>query len=345
MKKIILILGTALVLGCSCPENHSPNDITISVVSYGGGSYQESHLSCFILPYERYTGFKMNSSAWNAEYGKLKTMVKSGDVIWDIVEVTDAQFKRGQSEGIYQELKQIPDTSGFISGTTSAFGIGNVYWGTVLAFNKNVYKENAPKNWRDFWNTSEFPGRRALYDNPRGNLEFALLADGVSIDSIYPIDIDRAFKKLNEIKPFIRVWWNDGTQPVQLILNKSVDITSAWNGRIFAIRAQESVIKYTWNQAALELDWWIIPKGSSNVDIASRFIDFASSPENMAKQAELIGYGPVNSNAFKYIDDSIKTKLPTYENNWEKSFVINSDWWSKNELLVMERWLRWKSQY
>ena len=39
------------------------------------------------------------------------------------------------------------------------------------------------------------------------------MADGVAPDKLYPLDVDRAFKKLEEIKPNITVWWTSGRNP------------------------------------------------------------------------------------------------------------------------------------
>ena len=70
-----------------------------------------------------------------------------------------------------------------------------------------------PSSWADFWDVKKFPGNRSLClsDSPR-TLIFALLADGVPRDQLYPLDIDRAFKKLDQIKPHVKVWWREGTQ-------------------------------------------------------------------------------------------------------------------------------------
>ena len=45
----------------------------------------------------------------------------------------------------------------------------------------------------------------------RGNLEFALIADGVAPGDVYKVlatseGVDRAFRKLDQLKPYI-VWW------------------------------------------------------------------------------------------------------------------------------------------
>jgi putative spermidine/putrescine transport system substrate-binding protein len=347
MKKSLLrlMLIISFFIGCKNDNKNEKSRTTdITVVSYGGGSYHQSHVDVFIEPYKKLTGIEVNPLVWNAEYGKLKAMVESGKVPWDVVEVTDAEFKRGQKENLYEKMSQRPDTANFLKGSISDFGVANVYWTTVLAFNKNSFPNKKPATWNDFWNIKEFPGKRALYDDPRGNLEFALIADGVSKDNLYPLDIERAFKKLDQIKPYVKVWWKDGTQPVQLLNDGSVDITSAWNGRIYSLGSANTKIQYSWEGAASELDWWVIPKGSKNVETASRFICFASEPDKMARQAEIIGYGPVNKKALRYIPDSIKIQLPTSEENWRISFVVNSQWWSENEANMMKRRLEWKSK-
>lgn len=343
MKRLILILTIIqLIVGCNGKQSNKTTKIT--VVSYGGGSYHQSHVDAFIEPYKKLTGIDVDGLVWNAEYGKLKTMVESKQVPWDVVEVTDAQFKRGKNEKLFEELKYLPDANGFEKGTIDSYGVANVYWSTVLAYNKNSFPNKKPVTWKDFWNTVEFPGKRALYDDPRGNLEFALIADGISKDSLYPLDVEKAFKKLDEIKPFISVWWKDGTQPVQLLNDNSVDLTSAWNGRIFALGSTNTQIEFSWKGAVSELDWWVIPKGSKNIETASRFIVFASEPDKMAKQAQIVGYGPVNKTALNYISENVKTQLPTYQPNWESSFIINSQWWAENENDMMKRWLEWKSK-
>jgi len=343
MKRLLYLFAVVqLIVGCH--GNQSNKSTKITVVSYGGGSYHQSHVDAFIEPYKKLTGINIDPLVWNAEYGKLKTMVENKQVPWDVVEVTDAQFIRGKSENLFEKLTLLPDTSNFIKGTVNEYGVANVYWTTVLAYNINSFPNRKPSTWKDFWNVKDFPGKRALYDDPRGNLEFALIADGVSKDSLYPLDINRAFNKLDEIKPYIKVWWKDGTQPVQLLNDKSVDLTSAWNGRIFSLGSANTQIEFSWNGAVSELDWWVIPRGSNNIETASRFIVFASEPEKMAKQAQIVGYGPVNKTSFTYIPDSIRHQLSTFQKNWDASFVIDSEWWSENENAMMKRWIEWKSK-
>src|SRR5258707_3380148 len=55
-------------------------------------------------------------------------------------------------------------------------------------------------------------------------LEAALMADGVPMDKLYPIDIDRPLRKLEEIKPHVDVWWTDVDQTTQVLHTREVSL-------------------------------------------------------------------------------------------------------------------------
>ncbi len=317
------------------------------VVSYGGGTYQQSHIDAFIIPFQKAHNIKVDSVVWGAEYGRLLEMVRSKNVPWDVVEVTAAQYTRGLRDNIYEQLrtKIPPSIYSHVPGAQGMkdYGVPNVYWSTVLTYRSDAYSNSPPSSWSDFWDVKTFPGMRALYDDPRGNLEFALLADGIPKEKLYPLDIDRAFNKLGKIKRFVRLWWKDGTQPVNALLSGRVSMSSAWSGRIFASNQAKEQLRYIWNGAAHELDYWVIPRHARNPKLASEFILFASSPEAMANQAEATAYGPANALALEFINPCVRPYLPTEPQNWTISFVIDSEWWAQNEQQVMERWISWKN--
>jgi putative spermidine/putrescine transport system substrate-binding protein len=338
---VILLLWTS---SCDRQQATSIQPSTLTVVSYGGGAYQESHKKAFIEPFAEATGLSIESLTWNADYGKLKSMVASGRVPWDIVEVTAGQFLRGKNENLFEKLDVKPTNGEFLPNVVEDYGVANGYWGTVLAYVKDEFPTSPPISWRDFWNTRGYPGPRAMYDDPRGNLEIALLADGVPAKSLYPLDVQRAFRKLDEIKPHVRVWWTDGVQPLQLLLTKSVLLTTIWNTRIYASSEAQRIVGYSWDGAPMELDYWIIPRGSKNRPAASRFIRFASKPFNVGRQTAMVGYGPVNKTALDYVPEQKRVQLPTYSANWDKTFSVNAAWWSEHEQDMKTRWLAWKQK-
>jgi putative spermidine/putrescine transport system substrate-binding protein len=73
--------------------------------------------------------------------------------------------------------------------------------GTNLAYRKDKFPHGGPKNWADFWDVKKFPGNRSMLHNAVRAAQFALVADGVSPDKIFPMDVDRAFKKLDTAAP------------------------------------------------------------------------------------------------------------------------------------------------
>jgi putative spermidine/putrescine transport system substrate-binding protein len=169
-----------------------------------------------------------------------------------------------------------------------------------------------------------------------------LLADGVDSTALYPLDVDRAFKSLNKIKKDIKVWWSTGQQPAQLLATKEVDFSSAWSGRIWTAKHKDnSPLKYNYNQALIEPEWWVILKGSKNKDNALKFIAFASQAKRQAEMAKAFGVAPTNKDAFQYLDKVLIDELPTSPENIKKQIAINGDWWAKNEEKVKLIWEKW----
>ena len=104
----------------------------------------------------------------------------------------------------------------------------------MLGFNTKAYAVGKePKSWAEFWDTKAFPGPRTLADMASGapNLEIALIADGVPMDKVYPIDIDRAFKSLSRIKASVPKFWDTGALAAQMLADKEAAMGVIWSTR------------------------------------------------------------------------------------------------------------------
>jgi putative spermidine/putrescine transport system substrate-binding protein len=176
------------------------------------------------------------------------------------------------------------------------------------------------------------------------DLEFALLADGVPKDKLYPIDLDRAFKSLDRVRPSIRKFWDTGALSAQMLADKEVVLGSIWNGRLQAIADKGAPVAIEWNEAALQVQFWGVMKGARNADNAQRFVDFACQPQIQAAHAGLIPYGPTNRQAFKHIKADAATRLPSSPEHKAKAFLHNARWWADNRSTVSERWSQWLLQ-
>lgn len=333
-KLSIILLIFCLMIACGKKETSD-----LIVASWGGG-YQESQRNAIFEPFKNKTGINLVET--KTEYGKIREMVRKGDVTVDVADVETFFVYQAGEEGLLEPINyQVINKESIISNGTHKYGVGAVVWSTILAYNKDLTGDKIPTSWADIWDTKKFPGKRTLRDHPVSTLEIALLADGVEPESIYPIELNRAFKKLDEIKDKI-VWWKDGDQPRQLLSSKEVIMASAWNGRVYAAIKDDQPLGICWNQGIMDLDWWVIPKGTKNRKLADRFLQYALSEEPQADQTNYISYGPTNKNAIDKSNKKILPFLPTNPENLNKQFFINAIWWAENEKEIKEKWDAWK---
>lgn len=340
MKKIVIAAALLFTL-FSC--NNKEKSGSLVFVSWGG-SYQAAQDSAYIKGFQDSTGIKVDQVTYSGELSRISEMVNSGKPDWDVVSVTQEMFGKGADAGIYEDLNyRVIDTAGFLPGSVQKNGIAHLIFSTVLAYNSDFYQgKERPVSWKDFWDVSKFPAARALNDGPVGNLEFALLADGVSPDKLYPLDIDRAFKKLDEIKKFIKVWWKAGQQPIQLLANNEVQLSTAYNGRVAKAQSDGEPVAIEWNGGMLEPEYFVIPKGASNAVNANKFIAYATKPGQQAKFVTIIPYGPTNLSALNKLPDDLITKLPDSKPNLAGQFLVDGKWWSAHYDSLTQRWNEWK---
>lgn len=340
MNKIILMLGLICLIW-SCNDEKQNNSVTF--VSWGG-SYQVAQDSAYLKNFEINTGVKVKQLSYSGELSKIKEMVTSKKTSWDIVSITQEMFSKGVQSDLFENLDfNKIDTNGFIKGSIYKNGIAHLIFSTVIAYNSEYFKTHPrPTSWKEFWDVRSFPGERSLNDGPVGNLEFALLADGVSADSLYPLDVERAFRKLKEIKSYIKVWWKEGQQPIQLLANNEVQLSTAYNGRVSKAQSDGEKVSIEWNGGMMEPEYFVIPKGAPNKDNANTLIAYATSAKQQQKFVEIIPYGPTNLTTLSLLKDSVLNKLPDSKRNLNGQFLIDGKWWSKNYDQLIVRWNKWK---
>nr|WP_308163761.1 extracellular solute-binding protein [Bradyrhizobium sp. SRL28] len=207
-------------------------------------------------------------------------------------------------------------------------------YAVVIAFNTKKYTQgNGPKGWADFWDVTRFPGPRVLAGGSgiTPPIEFALVADGVPPEKLYPLDFKRAYAALSRIKPDVLKWTTTPAQPSEALISGDAVIGVSSQGRIQLAKEQGAPVDYVWNQALTEHSWWTILKGAKNVKNAQKFIEFASRPESQAALAKLSPVGPLNKKAFDLIPAERAKLLPTYPENQAKTIERNVAWWTQKD--------------
>ena len=204
--------------------------------------------------------------------------------------------------------------------------------------------DDHPKSWADFWNVEKFPGRRSLRRDAVWTVEAAAKADGVADSEFYPIDVDRAFKSLDRIKPHIKTWWTDNSQSQQLMEQEEVDLVHMTNGRATqSILDHQAPFALVWNEATYSGhgEGWIVPAGCPNPVGGMKFLDIVGRAEYQAVFSRLLYYAPQNPNAIALLDDRIARLMPSHPDNEKLAHVINFNWWADNQAAVQRRFEQW----
>lgn len=322
----------------------------ITVVSWGG-AYQDSVRKAFFEPFMKEAGDKVIEEEFNGEIAKIRAMVESGNVTWDVVENDSMTTLAACAEGIVEKIdwdKLGLKRDGFISADASECVVPSILYSTVLAYDTTKVKE-PPSSIGAFFDLEKYPGKRGLQKSPFINLEWALIADGVDVKDVYnvlstPEGVDRAFAKLDTIKKDV-VWWEAGAQPPQLLADGQVILTSAWNGRIYkAVHEDKKPFAVMWDHQALDWQGWNVVKGSKHRDTAYKFIAFAGRADRQADQTNYISYGPGNKEAIANTNPKITPDLPTNPDNLKNGFIVNAKFWGDNLDALRERFNVWVAQ-
>lgn len=336
MKKLTLLAAASAAAVLAGTGAQAADSIT---VASWGGSYQDAQRKAMFDPTAEELGITINEATLSS-LADVRVQVRSGAVEWDVVDLGATDCAIGSKEGLFEPLDfDVINADGIDDKMVNDHWVGVIYYSTVPAWNTKTV-EKPPQNWADFWNVEDFPGLRSMRNRPQVMLEMALLADGVTADDLYPLDVDRAFKKIEEIKPHIATWWESGAQSVQLAKDGEVDMIAAWDGRLDSAMKDGAAIDFTYNEGFLNADCLAVPKGAPNKDLAMKAIARFVSPEQQANITKHIAYGPVNTKAFDtgLISDEAAQNINTAPQNMGKQIVIDASWWGEHGARMRERW-------
>jgi len=312
---------------------------TITIAGFGG-SFQTDLRKTLWQPAADAAGLDLREETHDG-LAAVRVQVQSGSPTWDVVHVGAEDCAIGGKEGLFEPLDyRVISTEGFDARGFGEHWIANNTYSVMMAWRTDVYPEGrAPKNWQDFWNVRDFPGRRALSTYPQEMLEIALIADGVDKNALYPLDVDRAFASLNKIKPHVAVWWSSGAQSAQLLKDGEVDMMAIWSSRIAAVLDDGAPATFTYQDAILGYGCLAILKGSRHAASAQKLIAGAVSPEIQARIPEMMSYsGPVNARAFTvkaFSPETLRASNMSPENVKTQIF-LNASWWRDNHQEVNE---------
>lgn len=329
----------------------------LTVVSWGG-NYTRSQMLAYVNPYREKSDEWVWMETYNGGLDEIREQVETANVTWDVVDFEQSDLIRGCHEGLLEKIDHAtlppgedgtPASEDFIVGAFTECGVAQTVWATVVAFDNQAVGGTAPTKLADFFDVKKYPGKRGLRRDPRVIMEWALMADGVAPGDVYATlateaGQKRAFAVLDRIKTSI-VWWETGSEPVELLESDAVVMTSVWNGRMYRPIVEEGkAFTILWDGQVWDIDSWGIPKGSYNLAKALDFIRFSTSSRALAEQTKYISYGPARKSAIALVAEATKVHLPTAAENMSHALQTDAQWWATHHADLSEKFEHWLAQ-
>lgn len=312
-----------------------------------GGELFEGYQRAYLDEWSQITGWEVLNQSPVATVGDVRAQVESGSPEWDVIEIGSIGDALLMEEEDLLEPLDLSLLQHYIDVAPEGYRHSD-HWveygkfGVLLIWNTDVYGDNPPQSALDTFNTAEFPGKRCFFNYPQfaGTLEYPLLADGVSPEELYPLDIERALAKLDEIRSDI-VFWGSGAESVQFILDGQCDMGYTWQGRI-ALRLQDEPdlpLGHTWQDVLLIDAAQGIPRGAQNYDAAMSALAYGYTAQNQCDFLNELGYGvPIDESC---LDEFALTWGVTAENAANALAQQDAEYYKDNIDAVVEDFNAW----
>ncbi|OCB11964.1 hypothetical protein A5717_18145 [Mycolicibacterium porcinum] len=338
------ILGTTMIVACGSNDASGP---ALTLVTWGGTT-ADGIRHAVAEPFTNETGIRTNVTE-PVDYGKYTAMIQQNQVTWDWVDA-EAFFVVAHRDWWAPTdtsiVKIDPNDVISLPGNQGVGGDGLIpasSYSFAIAYRTDTDKPH-PTTWADFFDTTRFAGKRAVYNSPYGMLEVALLADGVPYSQLYPLDVARAERKLDSIRGDL-VFWSSGAELQQIMTSGEAQYAFAWNNRIADIHRNGAPVALEWNQNLQDGGFNVTAKNGPHVNDTMKYFAFSMRPQVQADYAKTTGYSPALKSAFALLPEEDKPDYNAYPDNIAKSVgSINLDWWAQNYDSTVNQWSTWAGQ-
>jgi len=326
----------------------------LTIVSWGG-AYEAAQRQAIIGPFAKETGLDIEVALYDGSWTALAERGPAEG--WDVIDMLADQARVACARGL---LLEIDPRALFSPAALEDFtpvgpdkcAVPQNAYARVMAFDDRAFAGVKPTRIGDFFDTTRFPGPRAIQRGPDGILEWALLAEGVPPEQIYGLlSTDRglrlAFRKLNTIRDDI-IWWDDPAEPAEMLADGRAVMAAGFNGRFFDVaQSGRAPIDIVWDGRIIGIEVWAIAANTDAPRAARDFIVHATTPTSMARFATRIPYGPTRRSAFDRIGLNpdmglpMRAYLPNAPQHGGRVLVRDSGWYANTEELRQRRFNTW----
>ncbi|AGT08933.1 ABC transporter substrate-binding protein [Paracoccus aminophilus] len=309
-----------------------------------GGAFYEGFKLGFYDSFTEATGVSIQVNTNEPDpIPQYKMAIDTDTKLFDVALMTPEHVLRLRQMGDQYMLPvniEVKNPDDFTPNNFEPDFVGVAIYALAMAYRTDTVKE-VPTSWADFWNTDGFKGRRGLWRSPVTTLEMALLADGVELDKLYPLDVDRAFASLDKIKSKIDIWWTSGAHATQLLKDGELDLMSSWSTRAQAAIDEGAPASILWNGGLYNIDGWTIAGNTDKADLARKFIEWCLDAERQAAYTPALACGPTNMKAYDFIPPEKAKLLPTAPDNIKGLTLLGAPFWAEHQDELTQRFEQW----
>lgn len=316
------------------------------IIAATGGLMERSLQEHFYRRFEQEKGIRVRSIAIELpdQWARARAAQRSGNIPFDIVTATPPDLI--QHADILQPIDcaKIPGMlENALPNGCFPQGIIRTAGGMSIVWSKKAFSKPMT-GWADFFDVKNFPGPRSLPDT--GDREWwlplaALMADGVPNDKLFPMDVDRAYRRLDEIKPHVAAWWKSGDNSMQILRGGDAVASVVYSSRAVPL-AKSGDFDFTWNQAIRDVGNWAVLKNSPNAANAIAFLEFfVQAPEEHKVFGEKVSFDSNNRNVAPLVAPEERRFRSSTPENWEKLVIADYEWIAANRPALRDRWVNW----
>jgi putative spermidine/putrescine transport system substrate-binding protein len=328
------------------PDTGAGHDVTVAT---WGGDLGDAERQAWFEPFTAATGTRVHPVLRERGIGALRARADQGGDPgrtdpWDLVAVRGDEALIGCAENLFEKV----DFSR-LGGRDHVTPIGDCAVGAytyaiVLAWDRDKFP--VTPSWSDFWDVAKYPGKRGLLRGPRTNLEIALLADGVAPGDVYSTlrtddGVERAFRKLDQLKPYI-VWWQSPAQAAKILDSGEVLLTSAPNGRIaIANREPGRHFGMQWTNSLTAIAGWAIMRSAAHADQGYQLLGYMQDPARQAHFETLIPYAGLAKGANDNLPPDVLDASPANPAHSKTALQVDDQFWRDNLDKLNQRFNAW----
>ena len=332
------VLATALGAPMLITSRKARASSSLVLVSWGG-NYHTGVEEALAKPFEKEFGVHVNIID-TPDLAKVKAQVMTNNVEWDVFDAVGPMAMTGSKNGYWEPLDPaLFDKNDLIAPQTRDAVPFYGFTGGICWDDKRFPAGKHPRTFVEYFDTKRYPGPRTLRNRASETLEIALLADGVAPDKMYPLDVNRAFRALDRIKPFIGKWVDQTPQTVTLVATGEVDFSYTYATRVKAADEAGQPIGFSFDQTLTGLEYLVVLKNAPNKMNAMKFVQFALRPDRQAALMDLHGNTPASRKALSLVSPAAKKWMSKPDG--KTNLISNDLWWADHYDELTRRFKEW----